>query len=217
VRGEIDGRNRTPVPLRHFCAGRQILNYRIAQRDFAALRHVGQQQCREHLRCRANFEYRVAVERTWIVLLQMPIGITRRPAGPMTPTTMPTLWCWRSIRSTSICRISASDGVVVFGGDWPSAKANMTTTSADVEIVPVTIYVVPISFPQAARAPCQYTHRRVDHARNERILSTACSVPGRSGTRNLSDVWEYHNLSQFWGSSPAKLLFRLEGQTWTCD
>src|SRR2546429_439886 len=125
VRGEIDGRNRTPVPLRHFCAGRQILNYRIAQRDFAALRHVGQQQCREHLRCRANFEYRVAVERTWIVLLQMPIGITRRPAGPMTPTTMPTLWCWRSIRSTSICRISASDGVVVFGGDWPSAKANM--------------------------------------------------------------------------------------------
>src|SRR5207253_10230903 len=99
------------------------------------------------------------------------------------------------------CRISASDGVVVFGGDWPSAKANMTTTSADVEIVPVTIYVVPISFPQAARAPCRYTHRRVDHARNERILSTACSVPGRSGTRNLSDVWEYHNLSQFWGSS----------------
>ena len=36
----------------------------------------------------------------------------RRPAGLITPTTMPTPWCWTSMRSASSLLISASDGSV---------------------------------------------------------------------------------------------------------
>jgi hypothetical protein len=60
-----------------------------------------------------------------------PYAITLRPCGVIRPTTMPTLRCWTSIRLTSICRISASDGKADSETDWQIVEgATMATASA---------------------------------------------------------------------------------------
>jgi hypothetical protein len=80
VSREVNERNRMAISLRHFCAGRQVLGYWISQRDLSALDHVSQQQSREHLRFRANFEDCLPVERVGVTFLQVPIS-NHAPVG----------------------------------------------------------------------------------------------------------------------------------------
>src|SRR5207248_5775643 len=60
--------------LRYLRSRGQVLDYRIVQCHFAAQRHVGEKQCRKYLCDGADFEDRVAVERTDVALINMSVG-----------------------------------------------------------------------------------------------------------------------------------------------
>jgi len=62
------------APLQHFDARRQVFGYRIGQRHFTSLDHIGQHQRREYLGYRTNLEYRVAVQRTLIAFIKTAVA-----------------------------------------------------------------------------------------------------------------------------------------------
>ena len=92
--------------LRHFDARRQVFGYRIRQRHFTSLDHIGQQQRREYLRLNHRISGRWSAD---VDRLIETAGKHDRVLSPSdNTTTIPTLWCSLSILLTSaiVLRIS---------------------------------------------------------------------------------------------------------------
>jgi hypothetical protein len=108
---------------------RQILRHGIGEGQWLPLDGVGQQQRGEHLRDGADFEHRVAIKRSGVAAREASVRHDSRPAGSMTPTTIPTLWRLVSTRSTKIFWISVLLSTPEFVGVWADAELIVSVTN----------------------------------------------------------------------------------------